>query len=183
MDPAVLAQRWREAREAKGLSMNALDKALGQSSGFTTLVERARKPGITLDLVCRAARELDVSVDWLAGLSTDRTTWRAALGRDPAIDAVGAAMEADPRDVEAVQRTRDLRPLVPTADAVRRQIEDQRRARENAERDATLAEAMRRALEAHDVTAMSEPPPAGSLRPLPQSPHLLPPAPRRRKRA
>lgn len=97
--------------------------------------------------------------------------------RDADIDRVGRAMAADPRDIDAVQATRSFREQSTSDEAIQRQIDGQRRLREDAERDARLDE-MRRALLADDAEPRRLPPP-GRL-PLPPTAQR---AARRRKDA
>lgn len=80
-----LPQRWKQAREMRGLSMNELDRQIGQSSGFSTRVESGEKPGITMAIVAKAAEVLAVSLEWLVN-GTGSATDGAALSQPKVTD-------------------------------------------------------------------------------------------------
>lgn len=62
----TLAQRWRAAREAAGLRFNELDRAIKQTSGYSSPIEAGTKKNPQLGTVALAASVLNVSPLWLA---------------------------------------------------------------------------------------------------------------------
>ena len=68
MSPEIFANRFKEAREKKNITIKALQPLVGASpsamSGYAT-----GKNLPPLDVAAKIAKELDVSLDWLCGLS------------------------------------------------------------------------------------------------------------------
>lgn len=74
MKPGWQAARLREARLARGLSQEALaERCGGRPKGWKqshlSAYETGRQPGVSR--IVALARALDVTTDWLLGLSTD----------------------------------------------------------------------------------------------------------------
>lgn len=70
MSPETFANRFKEVREKKNVTIKALQPLVGASpsamSGYAT-----GKNLPPLDVAAKIAKELDVSLDWLCGLSDD----------------------------------------------------------------------------------------------------------------
>jgi len=62
----TLAERWKIARERAGLGYNELDRLIGQTSGYSSPLERGTKPTPSVKVMADAAKVLNVSLDWLA---------------------------------------------------------------------------------------------------------------------
>jgi transcriptional regulator with XRE-family HTH domain len=77
----TLAERWKEAREDAGLGVNALDRAIGQSSGYTSRIEKGEKLEPAVGIVANAARVLGVRLAWL--VDEEGPKLRSAEGEDP----------------------------------------------------------------------------------------------------
>ena len=69
MSPEIFAARFKEAREKKNITIKALQPLVGASpsamNGYST-----GKNLPPLDIACKIATELDVSLDWLCGIET-----------------------------------------------------------------------------------------------------------------
>lgn len=61
----TLAERWKDARLAKGLGCNELDRRIGKKA-LTTIVEAGARPNVALDTVAKTADVLGVRPAWLA---------------------------------------------------------------------------------------------------------------------
>jgi len=107
----TIGHRVRIARERRGLTVNALDRACGSKSGYISRLEGGAFATVGSDKLAALARALDVSIDWIV-LGTgrfearlrDRPDWGALVeaGRrrystidDRAWAAVGALHSED----------------------------------------------------------------------------------------
>jgi transcriptional regulator with XRE-family HTH domain len=71
MDMHVFAQRLRESRERQGLSQTELAARSGLNLGNVNELEHERKPSVRADTLVALADTLEVSMDYLAGLTED----------------------------------------------------------------------------------------------------------------
>ena len=85
LDMQVFADRLCTARHHKQLSKVALAKAAQlKSPHLLTYLEKAQQPGVHAATLMRLAQALDVSIDYLVGLTDDPTPARQRQERtDP----------------------------------------------------------------------------------------------------
>lgn len=79
-------ERWKEAREAAKLGANALDRLIGQSTGYTSRIEDGTKVSPDVFIVARAATVLGVRLGWLVDGEGPRP--REQESDDPAVGTV-----------------------------------------------------------------------------------------------
>lgn len=65
-----IGERLQQARERKGLTQNELGERIGRTQKMVSRYETNYTP-ISLELLVMFAKELDVSADWLLGLSSE----------------------------------------------------------------------------------------------------------------
>lgn len=60
-----LGKRLKEARKAKGLTLEKLAKLAGSSKGYLSDIENGKNPNPTINKIYHIAINLNVSIDWL----------------------------------------------------------------------------------------------------------------------
>jgi len=83
LDMHLVGTRIRTAREARGLSQTALAARAGLNLGNLNEVEQARKTGVRAETIVVLAAVLQVSADYLLGLSDDPAPPRKRLRARP----------------------------------------------------------------------------------------------------
>jgi transcriptional regulator with XRE-family HTH domain len=74
----VLATRLKATRESRALSQTALARRIRTSQGLLSVIEAGKRPEVSAMVVARLARALDVSADYLLGLTdVERPSERA----------------------------------------------------------------------------------------------------------
>lgn len=74
----VLGRRLRQVRRRLDLTSQELAEKAGTTRVTISALENTRKPGVSFDVVVRIARELNISLDYLAGRKDEDTIARPA---------------------------------------------------------------------------------------------------------
>jgi transcriptional regulator with XRE-family HTH domain len=88
MNIVTFGERLKRYRAQRGLTQLALAQRADVPQSLISDLEAGRREGVTLEMAWRLARELSVSLDYLAG------TWDDAEGAAPAIPAGAPAPKA-----------------------------------------------------------------------------------------
>jgi transcriptional regulator with XRE-family HTH domain len=116
---STLGQRVREAREARGMSQQALAMAAGLSMSVVTQIEQGLKQDLKFASVVRLAQALGVSLDVLAGLHEDQD---AAEEKPPAPPVPSAEdLKRRGKAADQVGKDKPVAPAPPPAEDLERQ--------------------------------------------------------------
>ena len=69
-DKNILGKRIKEIRMSKHLTLHALGEAIGSGKSVLSNIENGKK-GVSVEVLCAIADNLDVSADYLLGRSDD----------------------------------------------------------------------------------------------------------------
>jgi transcriptional regulator with XRE-family HTH domain len=91
MNIVTFGERLKRYRAQRGLTQLALAERADVPQSLISDLEAGRREGVTLEMAWRLARELSVSLDYLAG------TWDEAEGAAPAAGAPAPTARGRPR--------------------------------------------------------------------------------------
>jgi transcriptional regulator with XRE-family HTH domain len=140
MDAAAVAERVRKAREARGWSQRALDRASGLSHGYVSKLEAGQIPNYSVSQLRKIAGSLGVAVEELIGAGSQGDDGQSRGGEtgdeklDAALEEIRVNLMALGRlDSEAVSSLRGI--VAAMKENAERRRKEERRAERRRQKD------------------------------------------------